>query len=293
MRTYSPVSALRPDFGKPLACGVSNPLNAHPERRATGAEKSAEHQSPWADFAMNPENNPPQPFSLGPLLRGEADVIADWIAGWSALSALKHAVVIAAGAGAFGAAMGGWRALEQAAYAGVKLPLILLATAAGNGLLNGLLAPLLGLNLRLREAFAAVLTSFSLAAVILGAFSPLMAFLVWNLPPLKPDEPATTAAHSVMLLTLVAVIALAGITANMRLLQLLRRLGGSDAAARKILLAWLAVNLLLGSQLSWNLRPFIGTPSLPVEFLRDGAFHGNFFESVFHSIRQLWPASPT
>ncbi|MEI6861515.1 MAG: hypothetical protein WCL04_04605, partial [Verrucomicrobiota bacterium] len=213
--------------------------------------------------------------------------IAGWIERGSGASAWQQVAVIVGGAGAFGAAMGWWRAPEQAAYAAVKLPLILLATAAGNGLLNGLLAPLLGLNLRLREALAAVLTSFALAAVILGAFSPLMAFLVWNLPPLEPGEQTTTAAHSIMLLTLVAVIALAGITANVRLLQLLRRLGGSDVAARKILLAWLAVNLLLGSQLSWILRPFIGTPSLSVEFLRTGAFHGNFFESVLQSIHQL------
>ncbi len=227
-------------------------------------------------------------FQLGPLLRGEAEVIAGWITRWTAGHTWRHVALIVAGAGAFGAAMGVWRAPAQAGFSAVKLPLILLATAAGNALLNGLLAPLLGLNLRLREAFAAVLMSFALAAAILGAFSPLMAFLVWNLPPLNSGSSANAMAHSVMLLTLVAVIAFAGVTANLRLLQLLRRLGG-EVIAPRLLFAWLAVNLLLGSQLSWILRPFIGTPSLPVEFLRTGAFHGNFFESVFSTIRQLWP----
>jgi hypothetical protein len=165
---------------------------------------------------------------------------------------------------------------------------VLLGTATGNALINGMLAPLLGLNLRLREAFAAVLMSFGLASAILGAFSPLMAFLVWNLPPLVPDAQVNVVAHSVMLLTLVAVIALAGITANMRLWLLLRRLAGrSSAPAWRILLAWLAVNLLLGAQISWILRPFIGSPDLPVEFLRAGAMQGNFFESVFRSAGQL------
>jgi hypothetical protein len=227
--------------------------------------------------------------SLGPLLRGEAEVIAGWITRWTAGHTLRQVGMIMAGAGAFGAAMGSWRAPEQAVFAAVKLPVILLGTAAGNGLLNGLLAPLLGLNLRLREAFAAVLMSFALAAAILGAFSPLMAFLVWNLPPLDPGAAETATAHSIMLLTLVAVMAFAGVTANLRLLQLLRRLGGGNGAAARLLLAWLVVNLLLGSQLSWILRPFIGSPKLPIEFLRDGAFNGNFFESVFHSVRQLWP----
>ena len=225
---------------------------------------------------------------LGALLRGEAGVLAGWVVEAAPGRTWRQAGIILVGAGAFGAAMGSWRAPEQAVFAAIKLPGILLGTAVGNALLNGLLAPLLGINLRLRASLAAVLTSFALAAAILGAFSPLMAFLVWNLPPLVPGHPETVGAHNVMLLTLVGVIAFAGVTANLRLLQLLRRLGGGDAEARRILFAWLAGNLLFGSQLSWILRPFIGSPGLPVEFLRAEAFHGNFFESVFHTVRQLW-----
>jgi hypothetical protein len=67
----------------------------------------------------------------------------------------------------------------------------------------------------------------------------------------------------------------------------LRHLGGGPGPARRILFAWLSVNLLLGAQLSWILRPFIGTPSLPVEFLRADALHGNFFESILHTAHQL------
>jgi hypothetical protein len=57
--------------------------------------------------------------------------------------------------------------------------------------------------------------------------------------------------------------------------------------ARRVLFAWLAGNLFLGSQLSWILRPFIGSPTLPVEFLRDAAFNGNFYETVFRSALRL------
>jgi hypothetical protein len=54
-----------------------------------------------------------------------------------------------------------------------------------------------------------------------------------------------------------------------------------------VLLVWLAGNLFLGSQLSWILRPFIGSPNLPVEFFRATALHGNFYENVFQSLRQI------
>jgi hypothetical protein len=83
------------------------------------------------------------------------------------------------------------------------------------------------------------------------------------------------------------MIAFAGIAANVRLLQLLRSLSGSASVARKVLFAWLAGNLLLGSQLAWNLRPFVGAPFLPVEFLRPNAFEGNFFETLWGAVRHL------
>ena len=74
----------------------------------------------------------------------------------------------------------------------------------------------------------------------------------------------------------------------MRLFQLLAQLGGSRTVARRVLFAWLAVNLFLGSQLSWTLRPFIGSPLLPVEFFRAAALHGNFYENIFHSLLQIF-----
>lgn len=237
--------------------------------------------------AMSSRPTTARPFDLGALLRGDAEVIAGWITRWTARLMVRQMVVIAVGAGAFGAAMGSWRAPEQAVWSAVKLPFVLLATAAGNALINGMLAPLLGMNLRLRESFVAVLTSFALAAAMLGAFSPVMFFLVCNLPPPTPGAGLATAARSVMLLTLVGGIAFAGVAANVRLLQLLRRIGGT-ASAWRTLWSWLAVNLLLGSQLSWIARPFIGKAGEPVTLVEEHALRGNFFEEVGRAARDLW-----
>ena len=54
------------------------------------------------------------------------------------------------------------------------------------------------------------------------------------------------------------------------------------------LLSWLGGNLLLGSQISWILRPFIGSPGLPVQFLRADPLRGNFFEAVWNSVHLLF-----
>ena len=61
-----------------------------------------------------------------------------------------------------------------------------------------------------------------------------------------------------------------------------------EATARAVLFSWLAGNLFLGAQLAWNLRPFIGSPRLTVQFLRDDPLRGNFYEAVWRAIRHLF-----
>ena len=227
------------------------------------------------------------PREISVLLRGEPERIAAWAGQWSTRRLALHVVVIIVGAGLYGAAMGWWRDPQQALYTAIKFPLIILLTTIGNALLNAMLAPLLGLNITFRQSFLAILMSFTIAATVLGSFSPIVAFMVWNAPMMTADGRMSGSTYNFIQLTHVAVIAFAGITANLRLLQLLKRLSGNAAVAHRVLFAWLAGNLFLGSQLSWIFRPFIGSPGLPVEFLRATAFKGNFYETVFGSIVRL------
>lgn len=226
-------------------------------------------------------------LELPALLRGDVVALQGWLEQRSTPRLVGCLLAILLGAGAYGAAIGCWRSPVQGAYTAAKLPLILLLTTLGNALLNGLLAPLLGLNLTLRQTLLAILFSFTSLAMILAAFSPLVFFAVWNLPPMS-TEAARGTAYALIQVSQVAVIAFAGIVANVRLLQLLRQLSGSPAIAIRVLLAWLAGNLLLGTQLTWILRPFFGAPGLRTEFLRPNALQGNFFEAVANSLRFLF-----
>jgi hypothetical protein len=236
---------------------------------------------------MRAQSKKLNPREISLLLRGELAALAGWIEQCNVRRFTLHVGVIIFGAGLYGAAMGWWRDPQQALYVAIKFPLIILLTTAGNALINGMLAPLLGLNIPFRQSFPAIVMSFAITAAILGAFSPLIAFMVWNAPNLA-SKSLSGSAYNFILLAHVSVIAFAGMTGNVRLFQTLARLGGSKAVAFRVLVAWLAGNLFLGSQLSWILRPFIGSPTLPVEFLRQAAFHGNFFEAVFHSLRQIF-----
>ena len=195
------------------------------------------------------------------------------------------AIVI--GAGAYGAVMGFWRDPLQALYTGIKLPLVILLTTLGNGLLNGMLAPLLGFNATFRQSLAIVLVTFATASVILGALSPVALFVVWNTPPLSSATQLSSPEYGLMQLTLAVLIACAGIAGNVHVVPLLSQWTRSAAVGRKVLLAWLAGNLFLGSQICWVLRPFIWDPAGPTQFIGREYFRGSFYETVFDAVRRL------
>lgn len=220
-------------------------------------------------------------------LRADAEELRDRLTHRGARQIWFCVAVIVIGAGAYGAVMGSWRDPLQALYTGIKLPLVVLLTTLGNGLLNGMLAPLLGLNITFRQSLVAVLVSFALASLVLAALTPVALFLVWNTPPLSPATRLTSPEYGFLQLILAVFIAAAGVVGNARLLPVLQRVGNSAAVARRVLLSWLAGNLFLGSQISWVLRPFIWDPAGPVQFIGRQYFRGSFYETVFEAARRL------
>ncbi len=221
------------------------------------------------------------------LLRLPSAGIGPWEAAGRARSMPISVGIIIIGAGAYGAVVGAWREPLQAVYTGIKLPLVILLTTLGNTLINAMLAPLLGVPLNLRQSFAAVLFTFAIASSLLGSLVPVAAFVVWNLPPLSAGTQLGSMEYGLLQLILAAFIAGCGIAGNVLLLPALKTHCGSRQIARRVLLAWLLINLLLGSQISWLLRPFIWDPARPVEFIGPEYLHGSFFETVFEAVRQL------
>lgn len=219
------------------------------------------------------------------LLRGDSAEISLWLCepklAWTAVCLL----IVLLGSGLYGFTVGLWRAPLQSLYTAIKFPLLLFLTGTGNALLNGILAQLLGSGLSFRQTSLAILMSFAITSLILGALSPISLFILSNTPPLASD--ATLLGHSVTLLTHVFFIAGAGLIANQRLYRLLEKVSANRAIARRVLAGWLGGNLLLGSQLAWVLRPFIGSPQLALEFLREDPLRGNFYEAVWRALQHI------
>jgi hypothetical protein len=220
-------------------------------------------------------------------LRADPWLLREWLLRrqFSVVSSCVCSILL--GAGLYGAAIGSWRDPLQALYTGIKLPLVLLLTALGNGLLNGMLAPLLGLNLTFRQSLVLVLVSFAVASMVLGGFGPVAWFLVWNTPPLSGLTRPSSAEYAFLQLTLAVFVAFAGIIGNVRLFPLLRQWSDNKTVALKVLFAWLSVNLFLGSQIAWLLRPFIWEAGRPVEFIGPQNLRGSFYETIFEDVRRL------
>ncbi|MFO0935842.1 MAG: hypothetical protein U0798_04905 [Gemmataceae bacterium] len=55
--------------------------------------------------------------------------------------------------------------------------------------------------------------------------------------------------------------------------------------SKQVFYVWTVLFAVVGMQMSWILRPFIGSPQLPFTWFRPRS--GNFFEAVLHSIRAM------
>lgn len=197
-----------------------------------------------------------------------------WVAGAAAV-----------GLALYGFTVGFWRDPLMGGYVAVKMPLLVALTLLCNGLLNGLLGMLLGTGLGFRQSLLALLTSFAVAGVILGSLAPVTFLMAWNAPP--PDSPYARNAHAAYLVFHTLLIGFAGVASNLHLHRLLRAKSPTPAAATITLLAWLGGNGFLGAQFSWILRPFFGTPTLKVQFLRPDPMNGNFYQTVWNAIEHI------
>lgn len=134
-----------------------------------------------------------------------------------------------------------------------------------------------------------------------------------SLGPIVAFFSACTTSYPFMVLLNVAVFAASGFLAQAFLLQTLQRLsivqtieppsedvpiGETPSAVRPItdqflgrhvktiFRLWMVLFGLVGGQMAWVLRPFIGNPSVRFTWFRSR--HSNFFEAVFHAIGALF-----
>jgi hypothetical protein len=59
-----------------------------------------------------------------------------------------------------------------------------------------------------------------------------------------------------------------------------------EGRGRAVLKIWLVVFGVVGAQMGWILRPFVGSPSAPFQLFRER--DSNFFEALFQHLGNLF-----
>lgn len=216
------------------------------------------------------------------LLRGAGDLLSEVTAGRALLrSWLGLCLVMVVASAVYGAVLGSWHGPRLAVYVAFKLPLVLLLTSAATVPFSWAGAALLGLPLRVGQV--AVLTFLALAAgsLLLASLAPVAALFTFCAP--APGTEART-AHNLLYLLHTGLVGCSGLVGVAVLWRGMRALGRPARTIRAVCLVWIAAFALVGGEVAWVLRPFVGSVYKPVVFLRGDALDGNVYEFVFTDI---------
>jgi hypothetical protein len=144
---------------------------------------------------------------------------------------------------------------------------------------------LCGLELDVKSALRIMVAAIAVNTAVLASFATITAFFTF-----------TTDSYPFMKLLNVAIFALSGGISLGFLLSMARRLLAGQMADRResdspqrpqlgVVQLWMAVYALVGAQMGWILRPFIGDPAKPFELFRERG--GNVFLDVIQALNRL------
>jgi len=174
----------------------------------------------------------------------------------------------------YGALMGTYAGITgdrflQVIYSAAKLPLLLLVTFTVALPSFFVLNTLLGVRADFPIVLRALLTTQAGLTIILASFAPLTLF--WY---------AAVENYQAAILFNTLMFGVSSISAQFLLLRHYRPLIARRPVHLKLFRIWLILYAFVGIQMGWVLRPFVGDPSKPVQFFREGAWGNAYVELV-------------
>jgi hypothetical protein len=225
------------------------------------------------DTAPTPTRAPRPSLGMIDLLLRDREAMLARIRHGADLAAIMRTMIatIAVTMAIVGAALGSYRGGVQIAYAAVKLPIVLLGTAALSAPALSAIGAALGRRSRLAADLALVMAALAFGALLLVACTPLIML-----------GRSVDLAYHRMILAVVAMFAVAGGAA----LRMIWRGVALEAAPgwRTAVVGLCVVFSVVGGQLSWALRPYLLRPRAPEPmFIRD--VEDSLFDSITGSVR--------
>ncbi len=201
--------------------------------------------------------------------------------------------------GLYGATNRGAEGWSQMLASTIKVPLLFLLTLLVTFPSLYVFSALARSRLNLVATSRLLLAAITVNLVVLASFGPVTAFFTLS-----------TTSHPFMVLLNVAFFGIAGIVGLAFVKKALshafqdeepdtasapapegathsyRRHTTSRGVAHNVFAVWLVIFAVVGAQMGWILRPFVGTPELPFEWFRER--HSNFFAAVIDLIAKLF-----
>jgi hypothetical protein len=168
--------------------------------------------------------------------------------------------------GTFGGVAG--ERVWQLLISGMKVPLLLMATFALSLPSYFVLNNLHGVRSDFGQVLRALVSSQTGLTVVLAALAPYTLF--WY---------ASSADYRWALLFNGFMFAVASLAGHVLLQRQYRPLLAKNQQHRRLLRIWLVVYIFVGVQMAWILRPFVGSPDMPVQFFREESW-GNAYVIV-------------
>ena len=185
-------------------------------------------------------------------------------------------LAILAGAALYGAAVGSNAGvLLQVTYSALKLPLLLASSSVLCLPAVLTVTAVFGHASAGRELARHVLASQAVVALALASLAPVLVLVLLS-----------TSTYQVVKLASGGCFALATLAGHAALLRRTRAARESMPAVRAAVRGWSVAYALVGIQLAWLLRPFVGAPGLPTRFLREDAW-GNAYVHLMKTVYQV------
>jgi hypothetical protein len=175
--------------------------------------------------------------------------------------------------------MGMYNGVLQALSSAIKLPILFLFTALICVPSLYTFNVLLGQRFKFLQTVALMMMTLGTTTILLVSLAPIAFFFTLT----TPDN------YQFLILMHVLIFALCGIYGVRYLYR-----GSSYIAFRMeqplnnlLLRLWIVIYAIVGMQLGWRLRPFIGSQGIPFELLRND-IGGNFYITVWTSLLELF-----
>jgi hypothetical protein len=181
--------------------------------------------------------------------------------------------------GFYGVTMGLYNGPLQGLVSAVKVPALYLGTLFVCYPALYVIHAFCGVRLGFVQTLALILSSFAYTGVLMASLAPIALFFALT----GGDYAFLKLLHVVFcgITTTVGLVAM-----HQSLVIVCYRHDVYPRLAMRIFRIWLFLFAFVGTQMAWNLRPFVGSKDLPFELFRQQ--ESNFYKAVCQSASDLW-----